>query len=89
MTEAGMQEVAARSKPVMQIAEKNELRKHCVMKKYWIVVFTKYIPRVCEAALLQTNVTNIFQLHQQKLDCRFHCVSGLGQLLLIPGINPE
>lgn len=51
--------------------------------------FSRPAPGVCGAALLQTNISNTFQLHQQKLHHVFCLLHGLEHFLLIPGLNPE
>lgn len=87
--EARQQQIAAGREPVGRRGNNNPIR--------WLLRGCKYpggsqqstAPAVCRASLLQTDVSNTFQLHQQELDCVVCPVRFPGELLLDPSVNPR
>lgn len=85
--EAGEQEIAAGSEPVGENKRQSQVG-HVHMQTH-DELNQSTIPAVCGASLLQTDISDALQLHQQKLDGVVRHACGLGEILFKPSIDPE
>lgn len=85
---ARLQELTARIKPVGCTRNRQSVTSLCC-SEFVNAFYCVTLPWVAGAALLQTNISNTFQLRDKKLDGVVHRVCCLGQEVLIPLINPE
>lgn len=91
--EARQQQIAAGREPVGRRRNNNNNNPHQVAAHVYANVLAvkqhSTAPAVCRASLLQTDVPNALQLHQQELDCVVRHVRVPGELLLDPSVNPR